>query len=52
MVTKDGAAAPALTQLSRVIREYSLFQAVLQVIERLRDAHPLLDDDEIGRAHV
>ena len=47
MVTKDGAAAPALTQLSRVIREYSLFQAVLQVIERLRDAHPLLDDDAL-----
>lgn len=47
MATTDGAAAPALTQLSRVIREYSLFQAVLQVIKRLRDAHPLLDDDAL-----
>ncbi|TFY90532.1 type VI secretion system baseplate subunit TssG [Pseudomonas kairouanensis] len=44
MATPDGPAAPALTDLSRVIREYSLFQAMLQVIERLRDAHPLLDE--------
>lgn len=47
MATTDGAAAPALTRLSRIIREYSLFQAVLQVIKRLRDAHPLLDDDAL-----
>ncbi|MHA4967364.1 type VI secretion system baseplate subunit TssG [Pseudomonas extremorientalis] len=47
MVTTDGPAAPALTQLTRVIREYSLFQAVLRVIKRLRDAHPLLDDDTL-----
>ena len=47
MATPDGPAAPALTQLSRVIREYSLFQAVLQVIKRLRDAHPTLDDDAL-----
>lgn len=47
MATTDGAAAPALTQLSTVIREYSLFQAVLQVIKRLRDAHPMLDDDAL-----
>ncbi|MPQ87113.1 type VI secretion system baseplate subunit TssG [Pseudomonas sp. MAFF 730085] len=47
MATPDGPAAPALTELTRVIREYSLFQAVLQVIERLRDAHPLLDDDAL-----
>ena len=47
MATPHGRAAPALTELSRFIREYSLFQAVLQVIERLRDAHPLLDEDAL-----
>ena len=47
MATPDGPAAPALNDLSRVIREYSLFQAVLQVIKCLRDAHPLLDDDAL-----
>ena len=47
MAIADGAAAPALTHLCRVIREYALFQAVLQVIERLRDAHPRLDDDAL-----
>ncbi|WLH54415.1 type VI secretion system baseplate subunit TssG [Pseudomonas tolaasii] len=47
MAFPDGAAAPALTEVCRVIREYTLFQAVLQVIERLRDAHPLLDEDAL-----
>jgi type VI secretion system protein ImpH len=47
MATPDGPAAPALTALSSIIREYSLFQAVLQVIRRLRDAHPMLDDDAL-----
>lgn len=47
MAIPDGTATPALTQLCRVIREYTLFQAVLQVIERLREAHPLLDDDAL-----
>lgn len=47
MAFPDGAAAPALTQLCRVIREYTLFQAVLRVIEQLRDAHPLLDEDAL-----
>ena len=47
MATSDGPATPAVTQLARVIREYSLFQAVLQVIKRLRDAHPMLDDDAL-----
>ncbi len=45
MATPDGPTAPALTELTRVIREYSLFQAVSQVIKRLREAHPLLDED-------
>ena len=47
MATPDGSAGPAMTALSQSIREYSLFQAVLQVIERLRDAYPLLEDDEL-----
>lgn len=47
MAIPNGTAAPALTQLCRVIREYTLFQAVLQVTERLREAHPLLDDDAL-----
>lgn len=47
MATPDGPAARALTPLSRSIREYSLYQAVLQVIEHLREAHPLLDEDAL-----
>ncbi|MCF5692813.1 type VI secretion system baseplate subunit TssG [Pseudomonas sp. PA-1-2A] len=47
MAIPDGTATPALTQLCRVIREYTLFQAVLQVTEHLREAHPLLDDDAL-----
>lgn len=42
-----GVAAPALSGLSRAIREYSLFQAVLLVIERLRDWHPHLSEDDL-----
>ncbi len=47
MATPDGPAASALTELTRVIREYSLFQAVVQVLKRLRDVHPALDDDAL-----
>ncbi|MFQ6346534.1 type VI secretion system baseplate subunit TssG [Pseudomonas sp. R11F] len=47
MAIPDGTAAPALTLICQVIREYTLFQAVLQVMERLREAHPLLDDDTL-----
>ncbi|WP_028241173.1 type VI secretion system baseplate subunit TssG [Stutzerimonas azotifigens] len=36
-----------LTRLARGIREYSLFQGVLLVLERLRAAHPLLDDEAL-----
>jgi type VI secretion system protein ImpH len=36
-----------LSGLARVIREYSLFQAVLLVIDRLRDAHPALSEDDL-----
>lgn len=47
MATPDGPVGPALTELSRTIREYSLFQAVLRVIERLRDAHPSLSEEAL-----
>ncbi len=47
MDTTYGPAAPALSGLTRVIREYSLFQAVLLVIDRLRDAHPHLSEDDL-----
>ncbi|MDQ0740001.1 type VI secretion system baseplate subunit TssG [Pseudomonas sp. W4I3] len=47
MAVPDGAATPALTQLCRAIREYTLFQAVVQVIARLREAHPQLDEDAL-----
>ncbi|MFC6339983.1 type VI secretion system baseplate subunit TssG [Pseudomonas sp. CCM 7891] len=47
MVTSHGPAALALTELSRSVREYSLFQAILQVVERLRVAHPSLDEDAL-----
>ena len=49
MDTPHGAAAPALNLLSHSIREYSLFQGVLMVIERLRDAHPDLSDEQLYR---
>ncbi|QZI73097.1 type VI secretion system baseplate subunit TssG [Pseudomonas protegens] len=47
MGSTHGAAAPALSRLSTVIREYSLFQAVLLVVDRLRDAHPYLSEEEL-----
>ena len=42
-----GAAAPALSRLSKGIREYSLFQAVQLVLERLGAAHPHLDEERL-----
>ena len=47
MDTTYGPTATSLNGLSQVIREYSLFQSVLLVIERLRDAHPLLSEDDL-----
>lgn len=47
MATSHGPAAPALTELSRPVREYSLFQAVSQIVEHLREAHPSLDEDAL-----
>ena len=47
MDTTYGPAAPALNGLTRVIREYSLYQAVLVVVNRLRDAHPGLSEEAL-----
>jgi len=47
MDAAHGAAAPALNRLSRGIREYSLFQAVQLVLERLAEAHPHLDEQRL-----
>lgn len=47
MDTTNGPAAAALSALTRVIREYSLFQAVLLVVDRLRGAHPHLSEDDV-----
>ncbi|EIK93172.1 hypothetical protein PMM47T1_28316 [Pseudomonas sp. M47T1] len=47
MDTTYGPAAPALSGLTRVIREYSLFQAVLLVVDRLRDNYPYLTEEQL-----
>ncbi|MCD9117975.1 MULTISPECIES: type VI secretion system baseplate subunit TssG [Pseudomonas] len=47
MDTPHGPAAASISVLTRGIREYSLFQAVLLVVDRLREAHPALDDDAL-----
>ncbi|BCX71252.1 type VI secretion system baseplate subunit TssG [Pseudomonas izuensis] len=47
MDAAHGASAPALSGLSRAIREYSLFQAVRLVIDRLREKHPHLSEDDL-----
>lgn len=47
MDTPYGPSAPALSGLTQGIREYSLFQAVLRVIDRLRIAHPHLNNDDL-----
>ena len=47
MDTPHGPAAASISVLTRGIREYSLFQAVLLVVDRLREAHPDLDDEAL-----
>jgi type VI secretion system protein ImpH len=47
MDTPHGPSAAALNGLSRVIREYSLFQAVRVVVDRLREMHPHLSEDDL-----
>jgi len=47
MDTANGSAAAALSRLTSGIREYSLFQAVLRVLDRLAEAHPHLGRDEL-----
>jgi len=47
MDAAHGAAAPALSRLSQAIREYSLFQAVRLVVDRLRQRHPHLSEEDL-----
>ena len=47
MDTAHGLADPALSGLSTRIREYSLYQAVLLVMDRLRDGNPDISDDAL-----
>jgi len=47
MDTTYGPAAPALSGLTRAIREYSLFQAVLLVVDRLRENYPYLSEEQL-----
>ena len=47
MDAAHGAATPALNRISRGIREYSLFQGVLLVMDRLKAAHPDLDEEAL-----
>lgn len=47
MDAAHGAATPALSRLSRDIREYSLFQAVQLVIERLRGGDELQAEESL-----
>lgn len=47
MDAAHGSTTVALNPLRRSIREYSLFQGVLLVLDRLRTAHPELDDESL-----
>ncbi len=47
MDTPHGPAAASISGLTRGIRECSLFQAVLLVVDRLRESHPDLDDEAL-----
>jgi type VI secretion system protein ImpH len=47
MDTPYGSPAAALSALTQGIREYSLFQAVLLVADRLREAHPYMSQDDL-----
>jgi type VI secretion system protein ImpH len=47
MDATHGPAAASINALTKAIREYSLFQAVLLVIDRLREVYPDLSDEEL-----
>lgn len=47
MDAAHGTTTVALNPLRRGIREYNLFQGVLLVLDRLRQAHPELDDESL-----
>lgn len=46
MDTPHGSPAPALSGLAKNIREYSLYQAVLLVVDRLREGDSTLSEDD------
>ena len=55
MDAPHGSAAPAVTRLNRPIREYSVYQAIPLIIERLRQRHPQLGElqlEELVQLHV
>ncbi|MEE3507856.1 type VI secretion system baseplate subunit TssG [Pseudomonas sp. 10C3] len=47
MDTTNGSAAPALSGLSKAIREYSIFQAVPQIMARLRQSNAPMNDEQL-----
>ena len=47
MGAAHGPTAPVLNRIQRDIRQYSLFQGVLLVLERLQLAHPHLEDEAV-----
>lgn len=47
MVAKHGPATAAMNRLTRAIREYSLFQAVQLVVDRLQQAHPHSNQEDL-----
>ncbi|SEM60514.1 type VI secretion system protein ImpH [Pseudomonas sp. ok272] len=47
MDATHGSTTAALSALTRGIREYSLFQAVLRVLDQLREAHPGLSEEAL-----
>ncbi|MDB5993523.1 MAG: type secretion protein [Pseudomonas sp.] len=47
MDTTNGPATLAVSGLSHAIREYSIFQAVPQVMQRLRESNPGLNDEQL-----
>ncbi|MEB0079617.1 type VI secretion system baseplate subunit TssG [Pseudomonas sp. CCI3.2] len=47
MGTENGPATPALSGLGLAIREYSVFQAVPQVMARLRDSNPQMTEEQL-----
>jgi type VI secretion system protein ImpH len=47
MGATNGPATPVVSGLSHAIREYSIFQAVPQIMQRLRQSNPAMDDEQL-----